>query len=261
MLEMINGGFGYHRDPMVFQNLNFKINNGEIMSILGPNGCGKTTLLKCLMGIMELTQGSVLMDGHEVPKAPDRSAGQNIGYVPQNHNMVYSYTVLEMTLMGRARFIPIFSVPSSEDVKIARASLKMAEIGGYEDRIFSELSGGEKQLVLIARALASDAEILIFDEPTSALDYKNQYMVIKLLYKLAKERDHIIIMTTHHPEHALNLSDKILLMNGSKYCQFGDTSSIFTKENINKLYGIDVEIVSVLNGENRYKGLVPLIRL
>ena len=261
-VEVIDGAFKYSPGYEIFKGLNFNINSGEILSILGPNGCGKTTLLKCLLGILNLRKGEVYINGKNIGKIKKAGSTPDVGYVPQSHLMVFPYTVLEMVIMGRARYIGMFSIPASKDVSIAKESLKIIGIGHFEKRAFSELSGGEKQLVLIARALASEANILIFDEPTSALDFKNQYLILELIHKLTHERGITVIMTTHHPEHALYISDKVLLMGSDRRESFfGDVYEMITEDNLGKIYGINAKIVSIQHGKDNLKGIIPIINL
>ena len=232
------------------------------MSILGPNGCGKTTLLKCLLGMLNLKEGEIHINGEDRGKIKREGNSLNMGYVPQSHQMVFPYTVLEMVIMGRARYVGMFSTPTSKDVEIARESLKMIGISHLEERAFSEISGGEKQLVLIARALASEAKILVFDEPTSALDYKNQYLILEILHKLTHERGLTVIMTTHQPEHALYISDRILLMGSDEESSiFGETSTTLTEDNLRRVYKIGMKIVSIPHGKDHLKGIIPIINL
>lgn len=255
---MINGCFGYSPERNVFRDLNFKIDRYEVLSILGPNGCGKTTLLKCLLGTLNLTAGIIRVNGENICRSQNARNNSNIGYVPQNHQTAFPYTVLDMVLMGRSRFIDLFSTPNDNDIKIAKESLQILGASNFMDRSFSELSGGEKQLVLIARALASKANILIFDEPTSALDYKNQYVILEILRKLTHEYGLTVIMTTHHPEHALHISDKVLLM-GSEII-FGDVNETLTDDNLQKAYDMDVRVISIPVGERKLKGIFPIFK-
>ena len=261
LVEVLNGSFEYSPKSPIFRNLNFNVDKGEILSILGPNGCGKTTLLKCLLGMLDLKEGEIRMNGEDMRKHKGGNS-LDIGYVPQSHEMVFPYSVLDMVLMGRARYICTFSMPTSKDVRIAKESLKMVGINRLEGKAFSEISGGEKQLVLIARALTSEAKILMFDEPTSALDYKNQYLIIEMLHKLTYERGLTVITTTHHPEHALYMSDKVLLMNGDgENSIFGDADVVLNEENLKRIYRINVKFVSIQHGESYLKGIIPVLNL
>lgn len=256
-VEVIDAAFEYSPKTKVFSNLSLKVNDGEILTILGPNGCGKTTLLKCLLGMLNLKQGEIYING----KKATGVNFHNIGYVPQIYQIVFPYTVIDMILMGRARYIGMFSTPSSKDVKIAKESLKTVGISHLEKRTFSEISGGEKQLVLIARALASEAKMMILDEPTSALDYKNQYHVLELIYRLTHKKGLTVIMTTHYPEHAFYISDKILLMSKNDKSIFGNMNEILTESNLSKIYGINTKIVSIPHGKYDLKGIIPIISI
>ncbi|MDD3574658.1 MAG: ABC transporter ATP-binding protein [Methanospirillum sp.] len=255
-IEMKNGMFRYGTGKTVFKNLNFNVNNGEILSILGPNGTGKTTLLKCLLGMHQISDGSVIINGLEQDKA---KKNYHIGYVPQLHQSAFQYTVLEMVLMGRTRFIRRFSSPSHDDWNYAHKSLEKVGMEGFADRIFSDLSGGEKQMVLIARALASQADCIIFDEPTSALDYRNQYHVLDLMISLKREENLAIIMTTHQPEHAMYLSDKALLMDRDGNSCFGESDDVLSENNLNATYGMNIGIFSIPHKNAHLKAIIPLV--
>lgn len=259
-VEVRNGGFRYDSQPNLFKNLNFRVGSGEILSILGPNGCGKTTLLKCILGLLDLPEGAIYINGERIGEKNNAFNKQNIGYVPQIQQVPFSYTAIEIVLMGRARFVNTFSVPDARDIEISENSMEILGVSRLKDRIFSDLSGGEKQLVLISRALASGARILIFDEPTSALDYKNQYVILEVMKRLKKERDLTIIMTTHHPEHALNVSDKVLLM-GQDNMIFGCADEVLTELNLRSVYGMDIKVIDLDYGDNHFRGIFPLIKL
>jgi iron complex transport system ATP-binding protein len=259
-VEVKNGSFRYNSQPDLFKNLNFRVESGEILSILGPNGCGKTTLLKCILGLLDLMEGAIYINGEKSEQKNNAFHKQNIGYVPQIHQIPFSYTVLEIVLMGRARFVNTFSVPNTHDIEIAKQSLQILGISRLKDRIFTDLSGGEKQLVLISRALASGTETLIFDEPTSALDYRNQYAILEVMKRLKNERKFTIIMTTHHPEHALNVSDKVLLI-GTNNVIFGDVDEALTEDNLKSVYGMEIKVINLSYGEKHFKGIFPLINL
>lgn len=255
-IEIKNGKFRYGIRRPVFTGLNFSVGDGEILSILGPNGTGKTTLLKCLLGIHEISEGALLFNGKE-PK-PGKCA-HYLGYVPQSHQSVFQYTVIEMVLMGRTRYIGRFSSPTREDREISKKALDTVGMADFADRIFTELSGGERQMVLIARALASEPDGIIFDEPTSALDYRNQYRVLDLMISLKREQKISIIMTTHQPEHALYVSDKVLLMNSDGNSCFGETDQVLSEENLNRTYGMEIGIFTVPHHNTRIKTIVPLV--
>ena len=231
MIELKQAGFRF-AETWIYRNYSLFINRGEIVAVLGPNGRGKTTLLKAVIGLLHLNEGSVSVSGE-------------IGYVPQNASSAFSYSVLDMVVMGRARHIKLFQTPDSKDFAIARETLAALNLTELTDRPFNRLSGGERQLVLMARALASECDILVLDEPTSALDFHNQDKILGILRDIANEHDLTILFSTHYPQHALHIADKVLLMHGPDYYQFGLKSEIMSEENLRNLYALPIREVTV----------------
>lgn len=247
MLEVSNAGFRYGGGPWVFRNCSFYAEAGDVVAILGPNGRGKTTLLKAILGLVVLAEGEVRRDGQ-------------FAYVPQSLGSAFEYSVLDMVLMGRARHIGLFGVPKNSDYEAAHQALDYLRISHLTGRSFSALSGGERQLVLIARALASDCEFLILDEPASALDFRNQDLILDTLSALARERGLTILLTTHYPQHAVHLSTKVLLMNGSTDFLFGPTEDVMVDANLSRLYGMSVRNLSFDHHGTAVRTVVPVFR-
>jgi iron complex transport system ATP-binding protein len=245
-VEFHDLGHAYKPACWIFQNYNAEVERGSIFALLGPNGCGKTTLLKALLGALKPTAGKVVMDG--------RSA-----FVPQLFQVTFDYSVLDMVLMGRARQVGLFSQPSAEDEEAAMASLERFGIAHLARHPFHELSGGERQLVIFARALVSEAEILILDEPTSALDLKNQIVVLDWITRLSHQDGLTVLFTTHHPHHALAVADNALLMlGGSKYAS-GPASDVLSEENLHALYGVDLKLLPFEHKGQLHETLVPVL--
>ncbi|MCQ2002120.1 ABC transporter ATP-binding protein [Arthrobacter zhaoxinii] len=227
LLQATDLGFRYSRvRPWLFRNLGFSLERGEILSILGPNARGKTTLLKCLSGLLAPREGQV-------------HGATGIGYVPQDHGAGPSFSVAEMVLMGRTRHLRAYQTPRREDHDAADAAMERVGVGGWAGRDYSTLSGGQRQLVLIARAVASGCELLILDEPASALDLNNQSRVLSVLTGLAAEGMGII-MTTHHPDHALHVSRNALLFVGSHDVRWGPTEELLTGAALSEVYGLPI---------------------
>jgi iron complex transport system ATP-binding protein len=244
LIEVRNGFFGYPGQDMILKDINFSLKQGEIMAILGQNGTGKTTMLKCLTGILKWKKGQTLING----KSLDSVGRLNeIGYVPQAHKLSFPYTVREMVAMGRARYIGPFSVPSKEDMEKVDEVIKSIGIEHLKNIPCTNLSGGQLQLVYIARALAADPKVLALDEPESHLDFKNQLMILKLIKRLVKGKNISCIMNTHYPEHALRISDKTMFL-GSKGYILGKSREVITEENIGEYFDIHAKIVSIKNG-------------
>lgn len=242
-ISVYKAGFRY--TEWVFRDLTLRVEPGEIAAILGPNGRGKTTLLKAVLGLLPLDEGSV-------------EHGGNPGYVPQSAQMVFAYKVIDMVLMGRARHVGAFGSPRREDYEIARHCLDRLGIRRFEDRLVTRLSGGERQLVLIARALASGCRTILLDEPASALDFRNQQVILDTLRSLAREHGMTVLFSSHYPQHATCLADKVLLMHGAGSHQFGDTAQILTEENLRQLYGIEMRSVEFTHNGSALRTFVPV---
>jgi len=215
----------------VFENLSFSVDQGEVCAILGKNGSGKTTCIKCLTGILELQRGRL-------------DVVEPIGYVPQKVNMVYDMTVLDAIVMGRYRYTGAFSLPGKADYDVARTCAEQLKITSLLDRNFSKLSGGQQQLVMVARALAVEPRCIVFDEPCSALDYGNQNHILSIIGSLRK-KGITAVFSTHDPNHALHTSDKALIMGKRPDYSFGPTDSMMTEEALSSLYGMRMKHVRI----------------
>jgi iron complex transport system ATP-binding protein len=257
-LEVLSGEFGYANQKNLFKNLSFTLKEGEILAIVGPNGAGKTTLLKCIISILKWRSGKTVINEKELESMKMADVWKNIAYVPQSHEVVFAYTVLEMVLMGRAPHLSLFAMPSSRDLKIAKKSIETIEISHLADKPCSELSGGEMQLVLIARALASEPDVLVLDEPESHLDFKNQMLILRILERLAKENKISCIINTHYPDHALRIADKALMLGKGQKHVFGKVDEVITEQNLRNFFAVDVKIVSLIFEGMEIKTVVPI---
>jgi iron complex transport system ATP-binding protein len=245
MLEMDAVGYRYNGGGWIFRDHSFTVAAGEIVAVLGPNGRGKTTLLKTVVGLLAPDKGRVTCPGE-------------IGYVPQNAVSPFPYTVLDMVLMGRARHIGMFASPRSADFDAAREALHLLGIEALQGRKFTRLSGGERQLVIIARALASGCQYLVLDEPASALDFKNQARILKTLRQLARSRDMGILLSTHFPQHAVHVADRALLMYAPDTYRYGPVDEVLDDEALGALFNMEVRRIGFHHDGRKVHTVVPI---
>lgn len=256
ILEIKNLTFSYDKH-IVFKDLNFKLESPDVLSILGPNGIGKTTLIKCLLGIKKKTSGEILIDGKEIDGFNKKDFYSFVAYLKQGGKETSIYTVLDTVLLGLASQINPLLKPKDSDIEKVDNTLKELGIYHLRDKYVSKLSGGEAQMVFMARALVREPEILILDEPESNLDYRNQLLMLDTIDRL-KSHGKLIIFNTHYPEHALRYSNKVLLLNNNYKFKFGNTSDIITKENIEETYRIKAAVGELKDGDTIYKDIIPL---
>jgi iron complex transport system ATP-binding protein len=238
-------GYFYRPGQWVFRRLEASVSRGRIFALLGPNGRGKTTLLHLLIGALKPREGSVAVNGR-------------IAFVPQLFQVSFDYCALDMVLMGRAKKIGLFSQPSRLDEEAALAALDRFGMADLANRPFHEMSGGQRQLVIFARALVADAEILILDEPTSALDLKNQALVLDWVGALSRNDGLTIILTTHHPHHALAVADDALLMMGEAVYAAGPAAEVLTEQNLTALYGVALKRIAFEHAGRRIETFAPI---
>ena len=241
MLEVDGVGFGYGHGDDVLQGIGFSAGPGQIVSVLGPNGVGKTTLLKCIDAIYRPRRGAVTVDGKSVLDMRRGEVARIISYVPQRAHVSGS-TVFESVLIGRK---PHMGVDVSDiDLKIVARTLEVLGIDGISQKPVNEISGGEYQLVQIARALAQQPKVLLLDEPTSSLDVRNQYRVLDTISHIIRENGMCAVMTNHDLNQALRFSERFVLMrNGQIFAAGG--REVITPENIHSVYGIDAEVAEI----------------
>ncbi len=257
-LTVKNGCFSYNRGKTpIFRNVNFSVDSGEVLSILGPNGAGKTTLLRCITGMLRWTSGESLLDGAPIRTMSPRRLWSRMAYVPQAKAASAAYTAFETVLLGRSSRLNAFAAPGSGDVQKARGVMELLNISHLADKKCSAISGGELQMVLIARALAAEPEVLILDEPESNLDFKNQLVVLDTVTKLARQ-GMTCIFNTHYPAHALRRADKALLLcRGGDYA-FGPTAQVVTEAAIRRSFGVEAVIGTLETPEGTVQNVVPL---
>ena len=257
-LKVTGGCFGFG-DRRLFDDISFEVGEREVLTILGPNGAGKTTLLKCTMGFYDWDSGVAELNGRDIRSYSPRELTKHLSYVPQMKDAAFDFTVEEMVMMGRAGHIRIYESPGDRDRELVRTYLERLGIDHLADRHYNTLSGGEMQLVMIARALVSEPEILVLDEPESNLDYSNQLRILDLIEELSREMTCVI--NTHYPEHALRISDKTLMLDGRGGYIYGNTEDVITEENLMDVFRVHARIGSFEHEGEIHKFIVPLGRL
>ena len=257
VIKATNLSFSYDGKKDVFKDISFQVSKGEIMAVLGANGVGKTTMMRCMMRFLNLKSGEVFINGKDTKKLNSSQFWENISYVPQAKNLVFGYSVLNMVVMGRSQFVKFGYTPGKQEYKKAYEILKEMGMEEFAHRSCNSLSGGQLQMVLIARALIKEPDILIMDEPESNLDMKNQLKVLEIMEKISRERNVTVIINTHYPEHALRYADKTLILGKDSYV-FDESHKAITKENIYKYFNVDASIYDVEVGDQMYKGILPI---
>lgn len=231
--------FAYGRHA-ILQHIDLDIRAGELLALLGINGAGKSTLLRLLLGFEAPHAGNLEIAGKPLTSYTRQMLARQIAYVPQAHTAQFPYTVTEVILLGRLAHRGFLRAPSAQDRQIAETVIAQLGIGDLAQRAYTTLSGGERQLTLIARALAQQARILILDEPASALDYGNQIRLLGTLRRLADD-GYAILFTTHHPEHVLMAADRAALLIAGRIAACDKPATVLTAQSMRDLYGIEVE--------------------
>ncbi len=243
MIKISNLQFGYF-DTEVLKGLNIEVKEDEILVLLGPNGSGKTTLLKILSKILKPKFGEVSILGKDINKYSISELARIVASVPQIHKQTFPYTVLDIVLSGRNPQLETLK-PSKKDLEVALKVLEELSILHLKDRPYTNISGGELRLVLIARALAQEAKILLLDEPTAFLDFKNSNLILNKIIELRDKRHITFIITLHDPNEALRIGDRVALLKKGEIVDIGKPFEVINEKNLRKVYNIDVERVEI----------------
>ena len=252
-----NGCFGYHKN-LILNNISFDIHSGEVLCILGSNGVGKTTLLKCMMGLLAWQTGATYVDDVCATDIPHKKFWQRIAYVPQSKGSAFAFTVFDMVMLGRSAHLGTFEQPSKKDEELSLQAMEEVGIVHLKDKLCTQISGGELQMVLIARALTVNPELLVLDEPESNLDFKNQLMVLEIIQHLANEHGISSIINTHYPQHALKIGTNALILNRDGTSCFGNTCAIVDETNMKKSFNVQVHINEFEFECKRYNNVTPI---
>lgn len=241
--------FAYGARP-ILEHVSFTLREGRLVSLLGPNGVGKSTLFKCMLGILPGYTGTITLEGKDVRALDMKSLSRRIAYIPQSHYPAFNYSVFDMVLMGTSARVSSFSPPGKKEEANAMAALERVGIADFAARDFMRISGGERQLVLIARALAQQSRILVMDEPTANLDYGNQMRVMACIRALTDD-GYTVVQSTHNPDQSYLFSHEILAMHDGRILAQGVPQDVMTSELIATLYNIDVRVESLYNDQVR----------
>ena len=255
-LSIDHATFTYDGKAEIFTDLSMSMESREVFCILGPNGIGKTTLLKSLMNLYPLKSGSISIDGKDIREIGRKELAKLISFIPQTVQFSFPYKVLDVVLMGRTPHLNSMAQPSEEDYEKSADAIHLLGLDKLIYRPCTQLSGGQLQMVMFARALAQEARFLLLDEPTNHLDYGKQMQTLDIIRSM-KEQNVGMIMTTHNPDHTFMACDKVAIMNKGKFTSVGTPDDVVTRQNLKEIYGIDVDIIQY-EGMHSRKVCIPL---
>ena len=247
--------FSYGGAP-VLQNVSFSARGGEVIALLGPNGVGKSTLFRCLLGFLKPQRGEVRIDGKALSDFSRRALAREIAYIPQSYSPTFNYTVRESVLMGVTAKLGALEGPTAAQQALVMQMLDQLGIAHLSERGSRKISGGERQLMLIARALVQNARVLIMDEPTASLDYGNSFRVMQRIESLSAG-GYSVIFSTHEPNQAFRYATKVLALKDGRVLAFGPPADVLTPELLEALYGVRVAVTQVLAGGRSFSVCTP----
>lgn len=243
LLSAKNAEFAYRKE-LVLKNISLEILPGEVLGVIGPNGSGKSTLLKALAGIIKCGPSKILYKGTDIRTMNRKDIASEVSWIPQENPMVFAFKVIDVVMMGRHPYLSPLIFESEKDFQIARAAMEMTGTSRFAQRLFNEISSGERQRVLIASAIAQEPEIMLLDEPTSALDIKYQLEILTILKTLNKSKDMSVVLALHDLHLASRFCRRLILLNDGEIFADGSPAEVLKKEILENVYGISVKIIS-----------------
>lgn len=256
MIRVEHLSFSYG-ETRILKDVNFNADRGSLAALIGPNGAGKSTLFRCILKFLSGYEGKVMLDGQDMKDMSRPEIARKIAYIPQTSIPVFNYAVIDIVLMGMTSGLRLLETPKKEHIRRAEEVLEGLGVLHLRDRGFGRISGGERQLVLLARAIAQDARILIMDEPTANLDYGNQLRVMERIRSLAKA-GYTVIMSTHDPAQALLFADIAFVLQDGCMLASGPPKEVLTEEMMKKLYGVNVQMMDIETDGTMNRICVPV---
>lgn len=239
--------YGYG-SAVVGSDVDIDVRSGEVLCLLGPNGSGKTTLFKTLLGLLPAQAGVVLVDGLPIAELSRQEIARRVAYVPQAHTAHFPFRVIDMVVMGRTAHLGLFAAPTQQDRQKALEALALLGIAALAEREYTRISGGQRQLALVARALVQDAPGIVMDEPTANLDFGNQVIVLSEVKRLAA-RGLAVLLSTHDPDHAFSIANRVALLDQGRLVDQGEPKTVLTPARLKSVYGIDVTVERLASGQ------------
>jgi iron complex transport system ATP-binding protein len=248
-IEVCDLSFSYGKQK-VLNNVSMTAETGEMLAVLGPNGVGKSTLFQCILGLLPFEHGKIRINGDNMKTLGISELAKRVAYIPQSHTPAFNFPVFDIVLMGTSAQISAVNIPGKGQIDLAEQSIERLGITHLKNRGYQQISGGERQLTLIARALAQNAKILVMDEPTSNLDYGNQIRILTQIKKLAND-GYTVIYSTHNPDQSFMFADKVLALLDGRVVRHGTPQDVITSQLISDLYNVDVEVESLFGDKAR----------
>ena len=250
-VDSLSWSFG---NTEVLRDLSFAVQPGEVLGVAGPNGCGKTTLVRLAMGLLPTPRNRVFVYGRNVTHWDRRGLAQQIAYVPQFFDRTFAFTTYDSVLMGRHPHVRRLQRETAKDHQITKEAMLQASIWDFKARLMPELSGGEAQRVVVARSIAQQPRLLFTDEPTAHLDIQYQLQVLSLLHSINRNEGTAIVAVLHDLNHVLALCDRVLILNEGRLHRLGPPEEVLTAETIREVFGIEAEII-----RSRFTGQATII--